>query len=252
MSRQFNLAQLSDTHVRTDDGGASVAQIRRALNQARAYRVDAIVMTGDLANAERADEYEVLAEAITGPPAPLFLLPGNHDDRARLRARFFDHAYLPRSGRLCYVIDEFPVRLVALDQVVPGATHGDFPPELGVWLDETLAQAPDKPTLIALHHPPFQTHDLLFDRIGLHRADALGDVIAKHRQVGRIICGHHHRAIFGQLAHAPVVVSPSTSWVYGLALHGDQPIAPITAEQPGWMLHVWSESGGFASHVMGL
>ena len=44
----------------------------------------------------------------------------------------------------------------------------------------------------------------------------------------------------GQVAHAPVIVAPSTSWVYGLALHDGQDIAPKTAEQTGWMLHGWS------------
>jgi Icc protein len=69
--------------------------------------------------------------------------------------------------------------------------------------------------------------------------------------VNRVICGHHHRVAVGQVAHAPVVVAPSTSWVYGLAMHPGQLIAPKTAEQPGWMMHVWTPSG-LASHFMGL
>ena len=57
---------------------------------------------------------------------------------------------------------------------------------------------------------------------------------------------------FGQSAHAPVVVSPSSSWTYGLAMDEGQKIAPRTTEQPGWMLHAWTSTGGFASHFMGL
>jgi 3',5'-cyclic AMP phosphodiesterase CpdA len=120
------------------------------------------------------------------------------------------------------------------------------------WLDRALAQAPDKPTIVALHHPPFLTHDLLFDKIGLLDADLFAAVIARHRQVARIICGHHHRVAVGQVAHVPVIVAASTSWAYGLAMHEGQKIAPKTAEQPGWMLHAWSASGGMASHFMGL
>jgi hypothetical protein len=94
------------------------------------------------------------------------------------------------------------------------------------------------------------THDRLFDRIGLRDADLFATVIAKHRQVERIICGHHHRLVFGQCAHAPVIVAPSTAWTYGLALDDDHAIAPRTSEPCGWMLHVRDRRGGFASHFI--
>jgi 3',5'-cyclic-AMP phosphodiesterase len=252
MSGQFRLAQISDTHVRADDGGEAARQLKRAMAQAKDYNADIILLTGDLVNDERADEYAVLAEAIVDPPAPLYLMPGNHDDRARMRSAFPHHRYLPRDGFLSYVIEDFPVRIVAVDQVVPSQTYGLLTAAGADWLDETLAAAPHKPTLVALHHPPFLTHDLLFDRIGLRDAGLFDSVIARHRQVERVICGHHHRAAFGQSAHAPVVVAPSSSWTYGLALDEGQEIAPKTGEQPGWVLHAWSPQGGFASHFMGL
>lgn len=252
MAGRFLLAQISDPHVRADDAGAAAAQLRRAMAQAGDYGADLILLTGDLVNDERADEYAALAEAIVDPPAPLFLMPGNHDDRERLRASFPHHAYLPRSGPLSFVLDQFAVRIVALDQIVPGETYGELTETGARWLDWALHQVPRKPTIVALHHPPFATHDLLFDQIGLHDAPLLREVVARHPQVERIICGHHHRVVIGQLAHAPVIVAPSTSWAYGLAMRQGQPIAPHTGEQPGWMLHAWTREGGFASHFMGL
>lgn len=251
MSDGFILAQISDTHIRVDDEGRAAAQLKRAMAQAREYQADAILLTGDLVNDERADEYAALAEAIADPPAPLYLLPGNHDDRARLRAAMPRHGYLPREGPLSFAIDQFPVRVVCIDQIAPGETHGVFTDEQAAWLDDTLAAAPDRQTLVALHHPPFLTHDMLFDRIGLMRSELFADVISRHRQVTRIICGHHHRVAVGQVAHAPVIVAPSTSWTYGLAAHDGQQIAPVTPEQPGWMLHIW-RGGSCASHFMGL
>lgn len=252
MSGQFRLAQISDTHIRTDDDGAAVGNLRRALAQARDYRADVILLTGDLANDERADEYAVLAEAIAHPPAPLYLMPGNHDDRALIRSTFPQHAYLPREGHLSYAIEQFPVRIVCVDQIVPGETHGELTKAHAKWLDRTLAKKRGKPTIVALHHPPFPTYDVLFDTIGLRDSALFVSVISHHKQVARVICGHHHRGIIGQAAHAPVIVAPSSSWTYGLALHEGQPIAPKTAEQPGWMLHAWTKQGGFASHFMGL
>ncbi len=245
------LAQLSDPHIRAD-ADAPTQALRRALEGARAYGAQAILLTGDLVNDERPEEYAVLASALAASPAPVFLLPGNHDDRALIRDHFPAHAYLPRGAHLSYVIDDLPVRVVMLDQICPGQTHGELTDELAAWLDAALAAAPDRPTLVALHHPPIMTYDLLFDRIGLHRQDRFAEIIARHPQVQRIVCGHHHRVAFGQVAHAPAIIAPSTSWVYGLALCEGQQIAPKTSEQPGWMLHIWTPEHGFASHFMGL
>jgi 3',5'-cyclic AMP phosphodiesterase CpdA len=253
MSGTFLLAQISDTHVRADDGGAAAAQLKRALAQAKDYGAQAILLTGDLVNDEKPEEYAVLAEAIDAAPAPLFLMPGNHDDRSHLRAAFAaSHKYLPRQGPLSFAIEDFPVRLVAVDSTVPGETHALFTKEQARWLHKTLAKKRNKPTIVSLHHPPFLTHDLLFDRIGLYNADLFTRVISGHKQVSRIICGHHHRVAIGQVAHAPAVIAPSTSWVYGLAVHQGQQIAPRTAERPGWMLHAWTPRAGFASHFMEL
>lgn len=249
---RFVLAQISDTHVRADDGGAAAAQLARAIAQAREYRADAILLTGDLANDERREEYQALAEVIANPPVPVFLMPGNHDDRTALRVAFPRHTYLPLEGDLSYVIDQFPVRIISLDQTVPGQTHGEFTPARARWLEQALKKVRRKPTIVALHYPPFPTHDLLFDKIGLHHSDRFASLIKKHKQVQRVICGHHHRVVVGQVAHAPVIVAPSTSWIYGLATHQGQQIAPKTAEETGWMLHVWTKNGGFASHFMGL
>lgn len=253
MSGRFILAQISDTHVRADDFGAAAGKLKRALAGAKAYGADAIILTGDLVNNERASEYAALARAIAHPPAPLFIMPGNHDERTRLRHRFAKHAaYLPESGPLSFVIDDFPVRIVAVDQVVPGETHGMLTEEGARWLDTALAAQPSKPTIVALHHPPFLTHDKLFDNIALRDRDLFASVIAKHPQVIRIISGHHHRVGFGQVAHCPAVIAPSTSWIYGLAVQPDQQIAPKTKEQTGWMLHIWTEQDGMASNFMGL
>lgn len=251
-SDRFLIAQISDTHVRADDGGAAARAMARAIAQAADYEADLIVLTGDLVNDARADEYAVLAEALTDLPAPTYLMPGNHDDRALIRAYFPQHRYLPADGPLSYTIEQYPLRIVMLDQIVPGAVHGEITSAEAAWLDQTLAAAPDRPTIVALHHPPFATHDLLFDKIGLHNGAVFNTVIARHRQVMRVICGHHHRVAVGQAGHAPVVIAPSTSWVYGLALQEGQPIAPKTHEQPGWALHAWTAAGGLASHMIGL
>lgn len=254
MSARFLLAQISDMHIRAapmGDGFDPSANLRRALAGIREYGADAIIATGDLVNDERAEEYAALAAILKEAPAPVFLVPGNHDYRPMIREYFADHAYLPRSGGLSYVINDYPVRIVAIDQTVPGAVAGDFTEEQAVWLEAALAQD-RRPTLVALHHPPFQTQDLLLDTIGLEHAERFAAVVARNPHVARIVCGHHHRTVFGQVAHAPAIVAPSTAWTFSLALHEGQPVAKRSPELTGWLLHAWSGDAGFSSHFMGL
>lgn len=247
MSERFVLAQISDLHI---GGEGAAAGLRRTLDALRTRRIDAIIATGDLANDEKHEEYRELAALLRDAPAPLYLAPGNHDSVERMRAAFPEHVYLPLEGALSFVIERFAVRIVSVDDTVAGEVHGDFTPAHAAWLETALARAPRHPTIVALHHPPFATHDLLFDTIALKAAERFAEVIGRHRQVVRIICGHHHRLAVGAVAHAPVVIAPSTAWSYGLALGAGDAIAPKTAEPTGYMLHVWTPEAGMASHFM--
>ena len=251
MAARFVLAQISDLHVTATPRPEfdSAANVKRALDAVRAYEPDIILATGDLADDACAEEYEALAPLLADPPAPLYLIAGNHDEPAHIRKYFPGHAYLPKEGRLSYVIDG-AVRVVALDQTVYGKTGGAFDNAGAAWLEAQLAAAPDKPTVVALHHPPFLTHDRLFDRIGLANHEAFAAVIARHPQVDLVIAGHHHRAIQGRVAHAPAVIAPSTAYTYELSLQDAQEIGRKNYASYGFALHVWPESGPPTSHFI--
>jgi 3',5'-cyclic AMP phosphodiesterase CpdA len=241
MPARFVLGQISDLHVLAAQGDEPFdtnGNVRRALEQIAAFEPDIILATGDLANDARAAEYAALAPLLAQAPAPLFLVPGNHDDRDRLRAAFPAHAYLPHTGKLSYTIEKFGVRIVVLDSAIEGETGGGFDEDDAAWLEAVLSAAPATPTVVALHHPPFLTHERLFDRIGLAGRDAFAVVIARHPQVQIVIAGHHHRAVIGRVAHAPAVVAPATAYTYSLALRDNQKIGVKSAEA-AFAVHVW-------------
>lgn len=249
----FALAQISDMHVGAGIGpnGLTAAEnLMAALDAIARRRPDAIIATGDLVNDAKPHEYAELARILRDAPAPVFLLPGNHDDRSALGAAFPEHNYLPREGPLSFVLEQFPLRIVMVDGTASGEVGGHFTPAHAQWLDNALAAAPDKPTLVAVHHPPFESYDLLFDTISLKGADLFAKVIANHRQVIRVVCGHHHRTVVSAAGHVPMVCAPSTAWTYGLAAQADDEIAPITREPCGFLLHLWRPGGLMASHLI--
>jgi 3',5'-cyclic AMP phosphodiesterase CpdA len=253
---RFVLAQVSDMHIKA--GGKlsygivdTEASLARCVAQLLALPQvpDAVLFTGDLTDFGKPEEYDNLARLLEPLTMPFFLMPGNHDDPETLRARFLAHAYLrQRTGKLDYVIDDFALRIVALDSTVPRQSGGALTSAQLQWLDETLSTARRKPTLVALHHPPFWTGIGHMDRMGLANPEALEAVIARHPQVERVVSGHLHRAIVKRFGGTVASTSPSPSHQVVLDL-ADDAASRFVLEPPAFQLHLWRAGAGVVSHV---
>lgn len=245
------IAQLSAPHFVPEDvrlfGRLDTAgHLERAVAHLNALEPDAVLITGDLTNDGDEQVYAAFAAIVGRLRAPFFVLTGNHDDRELIRQRF-GVGYLPDSGPLCYRIDRFALRLIALDTLVPGKPWGRLGPEQLAWLDARLAELPDAPTLVALHHPPFRTGIGHLDRSMLRDADALAAVIGRHPQVERVVCGHVHRSIQRRFAGTLAQTAPSCAHQTEL-IFGDAPATWI-CEPPAVLLHWWDPAAGLVSHV---
>jgi 3',5'-cyclic AMP phosphodiesterase CpdA len=202
-------------------------------------RPDVVLLTGDLVDYGRDDEYALLATLLKPLTMPMYLIPGNHDEREALRRAFPEHTYLRQWAPFVqYAIDDYPVRVVALDTLIPGQGGGRLCDERLQWLDNTLAEKPDTPTLVVMHHPPFRTGLGHMDRLGLDGADALEAVIFRHPQVERLACGHLHRSIQARYGGSIASTCPSPAHQIALDLSMDGPDNYVL-EPPGYQLHLW-------------
>lgn len=252
------LAQLTDLHIREPGrlayGRLDTAPYLRAAVQALnalPQTPHAVVLTGDLTDFGRAAEYAHLAEMLAPLPMPLYLLPGNHDERAQLRRSFPHHTYLGDGEFVQYsvALGEHGLRLLALDTVEPGQSHGRLCARRLQWLDDTLSRHRGEPVVIAMHHPPFETFIGHMDRIGLlEGADALAEILAAHPAVERVVCGHLHRTIYTRLGGAVVSTAPSPAHQVSLDLAPDAASTWIL-EPPGFQLHAWNGPGRMVTHV---
>ncbi|KQU84684.1 metallophosphatase [Variovorax sp. Root318D1] len=245
------LVQLTDLHIR-EPGRLAYGRIDTAPYLERAVqsvlrlpqRPDAVVITGDLSDFGRAAEYEHLARLLAPLPMPIYLMPGNHDDRDQLRRSFPGHAYLApgvgTAGFVQYSVRVGALRLLTLDTCVPGESHGTLCEERLGWLEQQLDASRGEPVVIAMHHPPFQTLIGHMDEIGLLQgAEALEALVARHGNVERVICGHLHRAIDVRFGGTIASTSPAPAHQVCLDLSPDAPSA-WTLEPPGFRVHAWS------------
>ncbi|HTZ76948.1 MAG TPA: phosphodiesterase, partial [Stellaceae bacterium] len=111
-----------------------------------------------------------------------------------------------------------------------------------------LAAAPNQPTLVMMHHPPFATGIAHMDVHALKEPAGFAAVIARHPQVERILCGHLHRTIDHRFAGTIAGTAPSTAHQLVLDLDPAAP-AEFTFEPPGYQLHWWRDGIGLVSYT---
>jgi 3',5'-cyclic AMP phosphodiesterase CpdA len=249
MNKPFLLIQLSDPHIGATWGAGDPAAGLEAVVES-VIRLpdapDAVLMSGDLADNAADGEYELVRALLERLGAPFYVLPGNHDDREALRRHF----EVPGAAGtpVKYAIDLGPLRLVVLDSTRPGQVPGELDAERLSWLDAELAAAPNRVTMLTLHHPPMSTGVTAWDELGLPDADrrALGDVLQRHPQVRRVVAGHVHRTMAGELAGCPVLTVPSTYVQTRLSFNSAE--IDFALEPRGFAVHALLD-GELASHV---
>lgn len=248
------IAHLSDPHIklpgrlayRKVDTAAMLSECVAAINRLDPAP-DLVVITGDLTDIGSPEEYAYLKELLAPLVAPLIVIPGNHDERDAMRAAFADGGYLPPSGFLNFAVERGGLRIVGLDTVIPGQGGGELCAQRLAWLDRTLNEDRDTPTLLMMHHPPFETGIGHMDRIGLRGRESFAEIMARHPQVELVLCGHLHRTIHARVGGRSVLTCPSPAHQVALDLRDEAP-SRFRMEPPGFMLHRW-HAGSVVSHV---
>lgn len=250
------IAQLSDLHIRprgvlyqdlVDSNAMAEAAIRH-LNGMHP-RPDIVLVSGDIVDEGLPAEYDHARDLLAAIDRPLFLIPGNHDSRAAFRACFPNQPYAALSGPLHIVIDRGPIRVIGLDITVVGEHHGDFDDAAADWLEATLAAEPDRPTILMMHQPPFESGIPYIDEYFCRNGERLAQVISRHPAVERIVCGHVHRFMQLRFAGTLLCTAPSTTTAIALRLTPDaEPASYI--EPPALLLHRWTPETGLVTHYV--
>ncbi len=208
---------------------------------------DAVIITGDLTECDLVSEYaEPRAMLARELHVAVYVIPGNHDRREVLLREL--PGVREADGFVQYAVEDFPLWLLMLDTVVPGAGHGELCPIRLAWLDRTLGKAPDTPTLIGMHHPPFQCGIGHMDRIALRDPAAFLAVVSRpspsraHRQ--RPSPSPRDRPLRpGYRQHLP-----SVAHQVELDLSEDAP-SVFTLEPPGYQIHRRRPDTGVVMHT---
>lgn len=251
------IAQITDIHLGFDPINPDEFNRQRLDSTLAALRAlvpppDLLLVTGDIANdGDDAQSYQRYREAIAGLDFPIYPLMGNHDSRAPFLELFPDTPQY--DGFIQYAIEDWPLRILVLDTLEVGRHGGGFDEVRAQWLRARLDEAPDRPTLIALHHPPIATGiGWLTEDPGAEWIARLRAVVEGRSNIVAMLAGHVHRTIITGWAGTTLIVCPSTAPQVALDLRPIDPEQPddrpmIVAEPPGYGLHIWRD-GQLVSH----
>jgi Icc protein len=243
------VAQITDIHLGFDPESPDEFNRRRldatlAALVAMSPRPNLLLVTGDIADqGDDSVSYARFREAIAEVPFPVYGAMGNHDSRAEYRDAFPDTP--APDGFIQYAIEDYSLRILVLDTLEVGRHGGGYCARRADWLRARLDEEPERPTLLALHHPPVATGlSWLDENPDASWMERLRSVVAGRGNVVGLIAGHLHRPIVTSWAGKVLIVCPSTAPQVALDLETIDPAQPddralIVADEPCFALHLW-------------
>jgi Icc protein len=246
------IAQITDVHLGFEQGNPDELNRKRLDSTLRTLcemspKPDLLIATGDLADAgDDALSYARLKEAVAGLPFPVYYALGNHDGRAAFHSAF-PEAGMP-DGFHQYAIEAGDLRILVLDTLEEGRHGGAYCETRAGWLRARLAEAPGRPTLLVLHHPPIESGlSWMTENPDAQWVKRLEAIVAAQTNIVAVVAGHLHRPVVTRWAGTLLAICPSTAPQVALDFAAIDPEAPddrpmIVADPPWFAIHVWNGS----------
>ncbi|MEV0166906.1 3',5'-cyclic AMP phosphodiesterase CpdA [Nonomuraea fuscirosea] len=244
------IAHLSDVHIgATAESAGRCDAVMRYLD-ALPGDLDAVLVTGDIADHGLPAEYEAAAKLLTSRH-PIVIGPGNHDRRPEFR-RFLlgeEPAGGPAEGPVNQVLHTGRAVYAMCDSSIPGRDDGHLDDETLDWLEGVLDGA-DQPVFVAFHHPPVTLQSPPIDAIRLHETGRLERLLAGRAGVPAVLVGHSHMAAATTFAGRPLLVGGGVVSTLKLPWEGAVSFATgISYDQPPMLaFHVLDDDGRLTTH----
>ena len=248
------IAQISDTHLMDVEPGDIRALkrtewLRRCVQDINSLDPgpDAVIHTGDMSQHGSHAEYILAWEILADLNMPLYVTPGNRDSRTELKKVFSQGGYIQSHSKFVqYAVDVGTVYLVAIDSVCEGSRMGELCDDRLAALDEMLSKVPNTPTVLFMHHPPFEvlTSNEPFQFGSRDVVEKFTDILQRHPQITQIFCGHAHRSFLSDLSDTRAVTVPSIAVDLRL---GDFP--ETMDDTPVYQIHSFYPGLGFYSET---
>lgn len=238
----FVVAHISDLHFNGTRFNRSRIESTLSYINARADGIDALLITGDLADEGSASEYRE-AYGVLESPLPMLITAGNHDVRENFSAALLDHE---TSEPLNWSQRIGDVLFLVADSSIAGRNDGYLSDDTLTWMaDEITMHGDETPVLIAFHHPPVKLSMPFMDSIRQTGEDRLAALVGRHPNIVAFLCGHAHTPSVTRFADRPLCIAPGVASTLNLPFEGHDIVN--RGQPPGIAFHILDE-GRFVTH----
>lgn len=202
MDSPLVVVQITDPHLLADPDGQLLgvntdASLRGVINAVHTHEsdIDVVLATGDITQDGSIPAYQRFLQHIASIDAPVYGLPGNHDQLDHFRAIWGE--------RLSPIVDIGYWRIILLDSSAVGSNAGHLAADQLALLRRAAAQADKRHVLVALHHNPVPMGCTWLDSTKLDNGDTLLDCISHLKNVRCVLWGHVHQEYDEVYRYAP-------------------------------------------------
>ena len=217
----MKILQLSDIHV--NGGGKFACRAADSLGDLRAVvdyilqvelQPDVTVVTGDVSTDGKGDAYRLVRRELERLNCPVWVLPGNHDVKAPMKAAFGDGCHTADDAPgLC--IDTPGARLLLLDSAREGQIAGELSRAQLDWIADRLDVPQDHPVMLWMHHFPFRSGIVGMDRPLAGEEELLALLQGRNAYV---CSGHLHAGVVRRAGTVTMMTAPAVSMLMELRL----------------------------------
>lgn len=228
----ISVLQLTDSHLFADEDGTLLgvqtassfhAVLSSILNQNIHY--DLVIMTGDISQDYSLASYKRFAHMTSVLQAPIFFVPGNHDDGPLMYRSFKDYGV---HTERCLICGNW--MYVFLNSEVYGVPHGWVEHEEIMFLQSQLNAHPELNTVVVVHHLPMLVGSRWLDTQTMHNQDEFNSFIARYPNIRLVLSGHVHQEIDVVKNGMRYIATPSTSIQFEPLSHD----FALDMRGPGW------------------
>lgn len=244
---RFCVLQLTDTHLFEDEEGellgintrCSLAAVLEAI-ASQQIPYDLVLVTGDISQDYSAQSYYLFARMTAELKAPIFFLPGNHDD-GPLEYRLFEKLGINTSRHMICGNWQF----VMLNSEVYSQAHGWVQREELEFLQWAVTTYPKLHTAVGIHHLPLNVDSQWLDTQTLHNQDEFRAFVNRMSTVRLVLCGHVHQEFDETRRNVRYIASPSTSIQF--MPHSQE--FELDTRAPGWRYIYFNTDGSVDTEV---
>lgn len=244
---KLSVLQLTDSHLFAEESGTLLgvktaasfqAVLQSILNQE--VKFDFILVTGDISQDYSVSSYQRFAHAISVLEAPVFFVPGNHDDGPLMYRIFADFGV---HTERCIVAGNW--QFILLNSEVYSVPHGWVERSELDFLRQQIEARPELNTVVAVHHLPRLVNSSWLDTQTMHNQEEFNSVVASYPQIKLVLSGHVHQVYDQVFNNIRYIASPSTSIQFEPYSHD----FALDMHGPGWRYLQFSKSGQIDTQV---